>query len=100
MTTGINSHKVKRSYEYDYKYQLFCALQIIDNDALSDTYVAIQCLKDCIKVQGIPLRCPNIVFKHQIYRLISDKTLVDRQLVSNNTLEHSSIAKYYDCKDG
>jgi len=54
----------------------------IDFEAPSDTKAAILFLKSVVPLSKFEGKIPAIILKHQIYCVVKDKTLVDRQLVS------------------
>ena len=51
-------------------------------DVPNDTKAGILYLKSIISLETFVGRIPAIVLKHQLYSVIQDKTIVDRQLVS------------------
>ena len=50
-----------------------------------DTKAAILFLKSIVPLSKFERKIPAIILKHQIYCVVKDKTLVDRQLVSLHT---------------
>ena len=54
----------------------------IDFEVPSDTKAAILFLKSVVPLSKFEGKIPAIILKHQIYCVVKDKTLVDRQLVS------------------
>lgn len=57
----------------------------IDFEVPSDTKAAILFLKSVVPLSKFEGKIPAIILKHQIYCVVKDKTLVDRQLVSFHT---------------
>ncbi|XP_006820313.1 winged helix repair factor 1-like [Saccoglossus kowalevskii] len=54
---------------------------ILSNLALpNDTKVALDYVKSLLHVEVFEFRIPTIIFKHQIYSIVHNKTTVDRQL--------------------
>ena len=54
----------------------------VDFEVPSDTKAAILFLKSIVPLNKFEGKIPAIILKHQIYCVVKDKTLVDRQLVS------------------
>lgn len=54
----------------------------VDFEVPSDTKAAMLFLKSVVPLSKFEGKIPAIILKHQIYCVVKDKTLVDRQLVS------------------
>ena len=61
----------------------------VDFELPSDTKAAILFLKSVVPLSKFEGKIPAIILKHQIYCVVKDRTLVDRQLVSFVTLPNS-----------
>lgn len=58
-------------------------------DLPNDTEAAIKYIKSLLPVNVTnTLKYPPIVFINQIYDIIHNKTLINRELVSNNSFNH------------
>lgn len=64
-----------------------------DFEIPSDTKAALLFLKSVIPLSKFEGKIPAIILKHQLYCVVKDKTLVDRQLVS--ILLRSGYYKYF-----
>lgn len=60
----------------------FCSFFLTDFEVPNDTQAAILFLKSIVPLNKFQGKIPAIILKHQIYCVMKDKTLVDRQLVS------------------
>lgn len=52
----------------------------LDNVA-NDTKAALLFIKSLYSTKELQERIPHIILKHQLYSIVKDKTIVDRQLV-------------------
>ena len=82
----VNTVKKKNSsscsFSINFPFNLQFVHTYIDFEVPSDTKAAILFLKSVVPLSKFEGKIPAIILKHQIYCVVKDKTLVDRQLVS------------------
>jgi len=71
---------------YQICFALFNHLSFISDNSIvpNDTSCALAYLKNLFPVEKFEGRLPPIILQHQLYAIVSNRTLVDQQLVCNS----------------
>ena len=67
---------------------------LTDFEVPNDTKAAILFLKSIVPLNKFEGKIPAIILKHQIYCVVKDKTLVDRQLVTYPFIENMKFGTF------
>ena len=69
----------------------------LDEDIPNDTKAGLLYLKSTFCLERFTGRIPAIILKHQLYSVIKDKTVVDRQLVGKTENQYSVFIDHLIC---